>query len=285
MSESPFIVDVTQYNFRAVVQEGSQRVPVLVDFWAAWCQPCKTLMPVLAKLAEEYQGAFVLAKIDTDREQALAAHLQIRSLPTVMLVKGGQVVEQFTGAQPESVVRALLERHVAKPEGPRELAERLVAAGRLEEARQLLLRAVAAAPEDVKLKLALARVIAAAGDVTAAQGLYDQLPADARLEPEARALKAQLRFLALVPTLPPADALQARLAQGPDSEAAYQLALHLIAAGNYAGAMDMLYGLTQRDRSYGEDLARKTLLELFDLLGADDPLVKTYRKRLFAALY
>jgi len=109
MSESPYIVEVTQHNFAAVV-ENSQQVPVLVDFWADWCQPCKTLTPMLTKLAQEYRGGFILAKVNADVERALAGHFQVRSLPTVMMIGQGQIVEQLVGLQPESAYRQIIDR-------------------------------------------------------------------------------------------------------------------------------------------------------------------------------
>jgi len=287
MSNSPFIVDVTQQNFQQVVVEGSRRQPVVVDFWADWCQPCKMLMPILAKLAEEYRGAFVLAKVNADAEQAVAGYFQVRSLPTVMVFKDGRVVEQFVGVQPEGAIRALLDRHLVKPSDQlRAQARELAAGGRLDEALAVLQQAAQLAPGDHMIRLDIARIAVASGDVAAARQVYDSLPANVREEPEAKALKAQLKFIDLLPGLPEAAALEQRLAANPkDSEADYQLAIHEIAGGDYEGAMTRLFALAQRDRHYGEDLARKTLLELFDLLGADDPLVKSFRRKLFAAMY
>ena len=121
MSDSPYIVEVTKENLESVVQQ-SMQTPVLIDFWAGWCEPCQTLMPILAKLADEYQGAFILAKVDTEAEQEIAQQLGIRSLPTVKLVINGGVVDEFSGALPETEVRAFLDKHIeaapADPQGP-----------------------------------------------------------------------------------------------------------------------------------------------------------------------
>lgn len=287
MAQSPFVVEVRQENFREVVLEGSQRQPVLVDFWADWCQPCKMLMPVLQKLAEEYGGAFLLAKVNTDLEQSIAGYFQVRSLPTVMLFKEGRVVDQFAGVQPESAVRALLDRHVAKPGAASEEAARAAEAdGRLDEALALYQQALQAAPAERRLIIDLARVLASQGELDQSERLLDQLPAELRDEPEARGLRARFRYIRQLPELPAAEVLTQRMVADPgDSEAAYQLAIHAIAAGDYGRFAELLFGLTRRDRGYGEDAARRTLLELFDLLGPEHPLTRDYRRRLFAAMY
>ncbi len=287
MTQSSYIVEVTQQNFHQVVVEGSMQQPVLVDFWADWCQPCKVLMPILEKLAHEYRGGFVLAKINTDVEQAIAGHFNVRSLPTVMLIKQGQVVDQFTGAQPESAIRAFLERHIERPGASlREQAQEAEAEGRLADALQLYQQALLEAPTEKKLIIDLARVLAKQGDAAQAEQLLDQLPADLRAEPEAKALLALLGFVRQVPQLPPVAALEQRLAaNAQDSEAAYQLAVHALAGTDYQRAIELLFALMQSDRAYGDDLARKTLLEVFELLGKDHPLAREYRRRLFASLY
>ena len=140
MADSPYIVDVTRENFESVILHGSMQGPVLVDFWADWCEPCKTLMPILAKLADEYQGAFTLAKVDTEANQEIAAQLGIRSLPTVKLIINGAIADEFTGALPEGEVRAFLEKHIgaaAVPEGGAvETAQALAAQGQTEQALQ-----------------------------------------------------------------------------------------------------------------------------------------------------
>ena len=115
MSESPYVFDVDQHNFASVVVENSQRAPVLVDFWADWCQPCQTLTPLLTKLAQEYRGGFILAKVNADAEQGLAGHFRVRSLPTVMVVWQGQIVDQIVGVQPESAYRAVIDQLRANP--------------------------------------------------------------------------------------------------------------------------------------------------------------------------
>lgn len=290
MSESPHIVDVDEANFNDQVVENSRRVPVVVDFWADWCGPCKNLMPILAKLADEYAGGFILARVNTDEQQRLAQHFGVRSLPTVMIVRDGQIVDQFTGAQPEGQVRAILERHAtpAVVAGNNEVQTALAAfaAGDLETARSTLEQAHAADPEDVEACVALARVTAAGGDAAAAERLLGNVPSNRADDPAVRAARAELQFARRLADAPAPEELNRRIAaDAGDSEAAYYLALHQLARGDREGALEALFVLTRRDRAYGDDVARKTLVEIFDLLGGDDPLVKSYRRRLFTLMY
>ncbi|MCA9800319.1 MAG: thioredoxin, partial [Cyanobacteria bacterium HKST-UBA04] len=135
MADSSYIVNVTTDAFETQVIRASFNHPVLVDFWAPWCGPCKSLTPILEKLADEYAGAFMLAKVNTDEEQMLAAQVGVRSLPTVVLIKDGQLLDQFMGALPEGQVRQFLERHIEKPvASPLEQAESLLERGEFEQA-------------------------------------------------------------------------------------------------------------------------------------------------------
>lgn len=287
MTQSQYSFDVETASFQSQVVDKSHTVPVMVDFWADWCAPCKTLMPVLQKLVDEYAGAFLLAKVNADQEQDLAGQLGIRSLPTVLLVKDGQVAEHFQGAVPESHVRALLERHVAPPAaGPRDQAQAAFAAGDYDTALALLRDAAAAAPEDVAVLADLAMVLAASGQAGEAAAVLDRLPEGASGDDRVRAVRAKLAFAEKAGESADPAALEQRLAADPgDSEAAYGLAVHCVLTEDYDRALALLLELARRDRGFGEDAARKTLLELFDLLGAEDPRVKSYRRQLFTLLY
>ena len=160
MSESPYVIDVNQYNFTQIV-ESSQRVPVLVDFWADWCQPCQTLSPMLEKLARDYQGGVIVAKVNAETEQALAAHFRVRSLPTVMVIWQGQIVDQLVGLQPESAYREIIDRlggQQALESGDplQEQIEMLWQRGRQKQAIELLREALQQEPDSVPLKITLA---------------------------------------------------------------------------------------------------------------------------------
>jgi putative thioredoxin len=259
MADTPYKIVATEQNFAQAVLEASAQKPVLIDFWAPWCGPCRTLMPMLDRIADAYGGRFILAKVNTDEEQRLAGHFGIRSIPTVMLVHRGEVVEQFVGVQPESAVRALLEKHLGA--GPEESGgtQGLLAAA----ATQLELRDVAAARE------AIGKIETAVPD-----------------HPALKLLRAQLAFVAAANAYPDVPALRARLDVNPgDAEARHAFAAHHALAGDYATALGEWLELMRRDRKYGDDLARRSLLAAFAVLGEADELVLATRRRMASLLH
>jgi putative thioredoxin len=290
MSEpTPYIFDVTTATFDQAVIENSFHKPVLVDFWAEWCAPCKALMPLLAQIAESYQGELLLAKVDCEAEQDVVARFGIRSLPTVVLFKDGQPVDGFAGAKPESEIRALLEPHVQMPPpaeaDPLEQAQALFAEGRISEAEAVLVALLGEDNTNAAALILYARCLAERGELGEAQAVLDAVKSDAHKAALAGA-KAQITFLRQAADLPDTADLKARLAQNPqDDEAAYQLAVQQLARQQYDAALEGLLKLLIRNRSYNEGLPHKTLLQVFELLGNDHPLVTVYRRKLFAALY
>lgn len=289
MSQTPYIYDVTSLNFEQLVLENSFHKPVLVDFWADWCAPCKALMPLLAKITEEYQGELLLAKVNCDIEQEVVARFGVRSLPTVVLFKDGQPVDGFAGAQPESAIRAMLEPHVQAPAAPQgdllEDAHALFAEGRIGDAEALLKSLLAEDSESAAALILYARCLAERGALGDAEAVLDAVKGDEHKQALAGA-RAQLTFLRQANDLPEVADLKSRLAQNAeDDEAAYQLAIQQLARQQHEAALEGLLRLFVRNRGYAEGAPHKTLLQVFELLGNDHPLVTLYRRRLYQAIY
>jgi putative thioredoxin len=287
MADSPFIVIVTAANFHQIVIDGSHDRPVLVDFWADWCAPCRALMPVLAKLADQYAGKFLLAKLDTEAEREVAAEFGIRSLPTVQLFKDGKLLDEFMGALPESQVRAFLDRHLPRePDILVARAEALMAERALADAEPLIAQALQSEPNHPQARIAEVRLKALTGDTQGADELIRRLPVDLLGDPQVVALSGQLRFANVLRAADPEPELHARLSANPaDSEARYQLAAHCIARSDFEGALELLFELMRRDRSYGDDAGRKGMLLIFDLLGGTGEVVGRWRSRMFTAMH
>ena len=293
MSDSPYIVEVTKENLESVIQQ-SLETPILFDFWADWCQPCKTLMPVLAKLADEYQGAFILAKMDTEAEPEIAQQLGIRSLPTVKLIIGGAVADEFSGALPESEVRAFLDKHIAaappaaeEPAGddPIQMAAALQAQGQTEAALEILREAQAATPEDGDIAIALGQTCVAAGNHDDARQCLSILKDDDAKKPGAGVLRGLLALSDADDASQDESALQATLQQdASNSEAAYQLGIKQALRGEFEPAVDTLLALMMRDRKFGDDGARKAILSIFETMG-EDPQVGVLRRRMFNMMH
>jgi putative thioredoxin len=286
MSDSPYIIEINENNFEQVVIQGSRQQPVLVDFWASWCQPCKMLMPVLAQLAEAYQGRFILAKLNTEENQALATQFGIRSIPNVKLFIDGQEVDEFAGALPENAIREFLDKHLPRASDAHiEQAMQAWADGDADAALEALREAHSTDPDNPRVPVAMARIQVARGDIAEAQATLDTLPAAEQMRDEVRRLRSELELAKEAPRPDEIPALRERLANDEDdSEARYQLALGQIAAQDHAAAVDNLLTLMRKDRHYRDDAARKTLLQLFELLG-DDPLVAQARRQLFNMMH
>lgn len=287
MADSPFIFDVTVENFKQVVLENSMSRPVLVDFWAEWCNPCKMLMPTLAKLVEEYKGKFILAKVNTEAQQQLAAHFGIRSIPCVKLFLNGQMADEFLGALPENEIRSFIDKYIPhESDALLAQAEQLLAQGDAEGAGALIQQAAEMDPGSARVMLANARYLATLGRLDEAEQQLQALPEEERNKPEVSAMLARIQFDRTTAGSPPAEALEQRLRDNPaDCEAMHQLAQHRIMQNDYEGALELLLNLMQKDRSYGDDAARKDMLRIFELLGGQGELVKRYRNRMFNLLH
>jgi putative thioredoxin len=287
MGDSPYIFDATAENFQQQVLAASMERPVMVDFWAEWCSPCKILMPVLAKLVEEYQGKFLLAKVNTEQQQPLAGHFQIRSIPTVKLFFQGEEVDEFMGALPEAEIRAFLDKVIPREsDGLLKQAEALLLQGDSAGAGKLLQQASDKDPDNPGVRLAYARYLATLGQLEEAENILKTLPADEREKPEVLSMLARIQFDRAAADSPPIDALEERLKQNPaDSEALHLLASHKIMENDHEAALELLLTLLQKDQGYKDNIAQKQMLKIFEMLGGQGELVKHYRKRMFNFLH
>jgi putative thioredoxin len=290
MVASPHVFDATAASFEAEVLQASFQTPVLVDFWAAWCGPCKTLGPILEKLAADYNGAFRLAKVDIDAEAELAGAFQVRSIPTVFLVKGGQLVDGFPGALPEGQLREFLKHHGIEPADPDDTgqahAEDVAPAAPADPHAEVvrLRHAVAEAPDKDELKLDLALALLQTGAAREAEQMLDALPANLSTDDRAQRARARLGFSALLADAPPPEVLEAAIASDPDDlQARHLLGVHRVVGGDAEAGLAQFIEILQRDRAFGEGLARQRLIESFRII-EDAELVGRYRRRMSSLL-
>lgn len=280
-----FSFDVSIEEFEAKVIEPSSRVPVVIDFWAPWCGPCKTLKPLLEKLAEEYAGRFLLAKVDSDQNPELAQHFGVRSIPSVKVLFQGQLVDEFNGALPEGQIRAFLDRIALPATGGnlREEAAALVAEGRLDEALSRLSEASREQPTDEAVRLDAIDVLLQLGRSDEAGQL---LASEYTLEAErANALRARL---ALAAGAADTGELETKLATNPaDHATRLDLARAYAGQNRFREALENALEVVTRDRFFDEGAGRKALLQIFEALAGSeqyDDLVREFRRKLSAAL-
>jgi len=284
------VFEAGEANFETDVLQASLQTPVLVDFWATWCGPCKTLGPILEKLAGEYAGAFRLAKVDCDKEQQLAGMFGVRSIPTVVFIQGGQIVDAFSGALPESQVREFLKRHRVEPasriEAPaQDVEDGAVPAETPQAAIARIGQALATDPDNAGLKLDLALARARSGDTTNAQATLDTLPIDLAEDDRAKALAALLAMQQSLAQIPPATELRARVERDPrDFTALDGLGVRQLLDGDAAEAMQQWLAILAADRGWNEGLARKRLLDAFRIVH-DEALVSTTRRKMSSLLF
>ena len=296
------MMDVTIQNFEAEVIEASMTTPVLVDFWAPWCGPCKSLGPVLEKLETEYAGRFKLAKIDSDQEQQLAGMFGIRSIPTCVLLMNGQPVDGFMGALPEGQVRAFLDKHVPTAEemvaeAEEEEAQEALAEGDTDTALEKLQHAVVTDPANDDARFDYVKLLLQLGREDDAKVAFAPVIAKASMSRKLGALKVwmdALDFVASGAYDASAEAgFEAKIAANKrDFDTRYARARWLITQQRWTDAMDELLEILMRDKAWSEEIARKTYVAILELIEApkpkvaegqippEDPVVATYRRRL-----
>ena len=287
-TKADLIKEGSDQGFAADVVEASKVQPVIVDFWATWCGPCRTLGPALEKAVLEAKGAVKLVKVDVDKNPVFAGQLRVQSIPTVYAFKDGKPVDGFMGAVPESQIKAFIARLVGQ-EGPSEL-ERLLEdakadleAGDIGGAAQLFAQALQAAPDNVKAIAGLARCYVAGGDFERAKEVADMAPADAN-DPDLASVRAALALAAEAPA--ETAGFEQRIAANPnDHEARFELAKAFAARGKMGEAADHLLEIIARDRAWNDEAARKQLLTVFDAAGPTSDVAKSGRRRLSSMLF
>ncbi|MFM0303820.1 thioredoxin [Paraburkholderia sediminicola] len=282
-------MDTTLATFEQDVIAASTLAPVLVDFWAPWCGPCKTLGPMLEKLEAEAAGKWKLVKVNVDENQELAAHFQVRSIPHVMAFAEGQPVDQFVGVLPEGQLREFIERLVPQgAEAARLEAQTALTEGRREDAYNALQAALAHDPGFDEARMDLIEMLLEDNRIDEARNEVDLLSPKTTQGIDARfnALKTRLDAVEAAADLPPTDALDAKVAANLDDlEARFDLASALIARLKYEGALEHLLAIVQRDRAFRDDIGRKTMLSVFDLAAHQPELVSKWRRKLSALLF
>lgn len=287
MTNADFVFDAALSSFEQDVILKSKDVPILVDFWASWCEPCKALGPILEKLATEFNGGFLLAKVDVDKEQQLAGYFQVKSIPTVMLLKNGQIVDGFPGALPENQLREFLKHHeiIARETVPEVLEEMPPEAVDPEAEVTALRAAIQAEPEKTELKLDLMLALLKTGGFVEAEKILDALPANLAIDDRAIKAKARLAFAAVLKDAPPASVLEQAIAGNPDDcRARHYLGVHYLLEDKAEDGLQQFLEMLKRNKSFEDGLPRKALIDAFRII-EDENLVSQYRRKMASLLF
>lgn len=283
---SDFIVNIDETNAAQLLIEESHNRPVVVDFWADWCEPCKVLMPLLEKIANEYQGAFLLAKVNADEQQNIAQQFGVRSLPTVMVIQDGQPVDGFAGAQPENEVRQMLQKYLPKPwDGLLQLAQEAMEKGEFAQALTPLRQAWEESGRLYEITVAYTHCLIESLRLDEAETVLDGVrmaDQDAAYEQ----LRAQLEIKREAAKSPEIEALEQKLAENPDDlDVRHQLGVQYTNAGHFKDGMEQLVGILQQDLDHADGATKRLLLDTIASLGKGDPLAAEYQRKLYSLLY
>jgi putative thioredoxin len=277
---------ITIQNFQQEVVDASMQVPVLVDFWAEWCGPCKQLTPLLAKLEAQYAGRVKLVTVDTEAQPQLAQHFQIKSLPTVYAFVNGQPVDQFQGLQTEATIKAFIDKLMPNPADLEfEQAMQLIEQGKIDEAIAPLKKAITLDPAFDEARMTYAQVLLQKDEPAAALEQLDALSNAAKADPNATQIIQAAQAMQAERRLPPLPSVEGRIAVNPkDLNARLEMAQHCIAHKAWEEAFEQLIAIVAADRTFQEDIGRKTMIEVFKLAEAQPALVSAWRRKLSSAL-
>ena len=283
---SDYIVNIDETNAAQLLIDESHKRPVVVDFWADWCEPCKVLMPLLEKIADEYQGAFLLAKVNADEQQMISQQFGVRSLPTVMVIQDGQPVDGFAGAQPEAQVREMLGKYLPKPwDGLLQMAQEAMEQGNFSEALTPLRQAWDDSGQLHDITLSYAHALIECLRLDEAETLLDGIrmaDQDATYEQ----LRAQLEIKREAAKSPEIEALEQKLAADPgDLDVLHSLAVQYTNAGQFKNGMEHFITILRQDLDHGDGATKRLLLDTIATLGKGDPLAAEYQRKLYSLLY
>ncbi|MHA7876039.1 thioredoxin [Roseivivax sp.] len=293
-NDADIIKDVAEQDFMKEVIEASQEVPVIVDFWAPWCGPCKTLGPQIEAAVRAQRGAVKMAKVNVDEAQQIAGQLRIQSIPTVYAFHKGQPVDGFQGAVPESQVKQFVEQLAKMGGGDTSgglddalaAADEMIEAGQLEDAQQIFQAVIGEDPNNAAAYGGLARIALAAGDPDQAEAILNGAPAEISEAAEIEAARAQIELARQAEQAGPIAELEAKVAADPaDHQARFDLAQALHAGGRTEEAVDQLLELFRRDREWNEGAAKQQLFTIFDALKPSDPIVLNGRRKLTSMIF
>ncbi|WP_086931047.1 thioredoxin [Agarilytica rhodophyticola] len=283
---SSHIAEITMDNAQALLIDESFKRPIVVDFWADWCGPCKSLMPIMEKLANEYDGQFLLAKVNSDEQQMLASQFGVRSLPTVLILKDGQPVDGFTGLKAEQEVRETLDKYLPKPWDIQLIkAREHISEEAFDEACTLLREAYRSSEQQADIALALAEVLITLKRYDESQEVLSSIKM-ADQDAHFQQVQAQLELAKSAQKAPELQQLEQKLSAQPDNmDIRFQLAVQYYQNEYRSEALSMLYEIICKDINFKEGEAKKTYLDILAVMGKGDPVATEFQRKLYTLLH